>query len=221
VDGLSTAAGLSTFFVASGVSVWVIPAILFLLVIGASWVGIRWAFSEELLALRSAPQFNGLSTRQLRSILRSAVPSEFPPGATIVSEGEAGDAFYLLKEGRAKVVSSGTERATLGPSAYFGEVAVIDGGPRTATVIAETKVLTSRLTSHALIRTLQRYPSITRQIFLKLRGLLREEGDPVPYPEDAPVDHAVLVELCQRLRKVHDLDWSQPVPSRRWRLLRR
>ena|SRR2546425_8134649 len=205
---------------ASFVVAWVVPVILFVLVIVASWFVIRWAFSEELEAIRSAPIFNGLSTGQLRSILRSAVPVEFAPGETIVREGEDGDAFYLVKGGRAKVVARGVDKGMLGPRSYFGEVSVIDGGPRTATVVAEDKVTALKLTSQALRRTLQRYPSIERLIFLKLRALLIAEGDSVSYAEHDPVDQSVLAELSGRLRKFSDIDWSAPAPSRR-RSLRR
>ena len=219
--GLSAHAPLLVFLLGiSSVTAWVVPAILFVLVVIASWMGVRWAFSHEMSALRSAPLFNGLSTRQLRSILSSAVPTEFSPGATIVKEGEASDAFFIIKEGTAKVVAGGTERATLGPRSYFGEISVIDGGPRTATVVAQTKVSALQLTSRGLTRTLERYPSITRLIFLKLRALLQAEGDSVP-SDDTAVDHSVLVDLCHRLRKYRDLDWSPPTASRRRSLLRR
>jgi CRP-like cAMP-binding protein len=205
---------------ASFVAAWVVPAILLVLVIVASWVGVRWAFSEELEAMRSAPLFNGLSTRQLRSILRSAAPVEFTAGETIVREGEDGDAFYLVKEGRAKVLAMGADKGMLGPRSYFGEISVIDGGPRTATVIADTKVTALKLTSQALRRTLQKYPSIERLIFLKLRALLIAEGDPVAFTEHDPIDQSVLAELSGRLRRFRDMDWSAPAPSRRWRLRR-
>lgn len=204
--------------VASFVAALVVPAILLVLVIVASWSWVRWAFSEQLGALRSAPLFNGLSMSQLRSILRSAVPIEFRPGETIVKEGENGDAFYLVKEGRAKVLAAGAEKGTLGPNSYFGEISVIDGGPRTATVVAETKVSTLKLTSQGLHGTLEKYPSIARLIFLKLRALLTAEGDSVPYAEDDPIDQAVLAKLGERLRKFRDIDWSAAAPSRRRRL---
>ncbi len=137
-----------------------------------------------------------------------------------MKEGEASDAFFIIKEGTAKVVAGGTERATLGPRSYFGEISVIDGGPRTATVVAQTKVSALQLTSRGLTRTLERYPSITRLIFLKLRALLQAEGDSVPSDETA-VDQSVLVDLCQRLRKYRDLDWSPPIASPRRSFLRR
>jgi CRP/FNR family cyclic AMP-dependent transcriptional regulator len=219
--GFSANAPPSPFFLsASSVTVWVVPAILFVLVIIASWMGIRWAFSHEMSALRSAPLFSGLSAAQLRSILSSAVPVEFSPGTTIVNEGEASDAFFIIKEGTARVVAGGSQRATLSPRSYFGEISVIDGGPRTATVTAQTKVSALQLTSRGLTRTLERHPSIARLIFLKLRALLQAEGDSVP-PEDAAVDHSVLVDLCHHLRKYRDLDWSPTPPPRRRTLLRR
>src|SRR5439155_23439074 len=100
------------------------------------------------------------------------------------------------------------------PGGYFGEISVIDGGPRTATVIAKDNVSALTLTSQKLMRTLDRYPSIARLIFLKLRVLLLAEGEPVPYSESDPVDHEVLAELGQRLRKFHGIDWSPTGPSR-------
>src|SRR5437762_12809885 len=110
---------------ASFVAAWVVPAILLVLVIVASWVGVRWAFSEYLEAIRSAPLFNGLSASQLRSILRSAVPVEFAAGETIVREGDDGDAFYLVRGGRAKVLDRGAEQGVIGPCSACGEISGI------------------------------------------------------------------------------------------------
>src|SRR5437588_6257928 len=101
--------------VATVVAAWLVPLILLVLVLAGAWIGVRWAFSEELAALRATALFSGLSTQQLRSILRSMVPIEFAPGATIVREGDEGDSFYLLRGGRARVLVRGEERATLGP----------------------------------------------------------------------------------------------------------
>ena len=73
------------------------------------------------------------------------------------------------------------------------------------------------LTSQALLHTLDRYPSIARLIFLKLRSLLVAEGESVPYAEDASVDQAVLTDLGQRLRRFREIDWAPADPSRRRR----
>ncbi len=207
--------------IASVVVDWLVPAILFVLVVTAAWIGIRWTSSEDLAALRSAPLFNGLSTRQLRSILANAHPMTFSPREKLTSQGEPGDRFYLVKEGEAEVLIGGVEKGTIGPGGYFGEISVIDEGPRTATVVARTRVAALELTSQDLLRTLDRYPSIARLIFLRLRALLTAEGEPVPYAESDPIDHAVLADLGQRLRKLHGIDWSPAGPKRRWRRLGR
>ncbi len=215
-DGLR----IDCLMVGSVIIGWLVPLLLLVLVLIGAWIGVRWAFSDELGALRSTALFSGLATRQLRSILRSMVPIEFPPGTTVVREGEQGDSFYLIKAGRARLLVRGEERAVLGPGTYFGEISVIDGGARTATVVAADKLSALELKANALRRLLRGYPSISRLIFLRLRTLLREENAPAPPAEDAPVDQAVLVDLCGRLRAVRDLDWSPSTPARRWRLRR-
>src|SRR5438105_3591435 len=172
-----------TMVIASVVAAWLVPVILLVLVLAGAWIGIRWAFSEELNALRSTALFSGLSTTQLRSILRSMVPIEFSPGATIVKEGDAGDSFYLIREGQARLLVKGEDPATLGPGTYFGEVSVIDGGVRTATVIARDKISALELTATALRRSLRKYPSIARLIFLRLRSILHAENAPAPHAE--------------------------------------
>jgi CRP-like cAMP-binding protein len=220
MDILAGGTPVSVALVATVVAAWLVPLILLVLVLAGAWIGVRWAFSEELAALRSTALFSELSTAQLRSILRSMVPIEFAPGANIVREGEEGDSFYLIRAGRARHLVKGTERATMGPGTYFGEVSVIDGGVRTATVVAEDNVSALQLTASALRRLLRKYPSIARLIFLRLRTVLQEENAPAPHAEDAPVDQDLLVDLCRRLRAVRDLDWSPSVPAHRWRLRR-
>src|SRR6266487_3659922 len=104
---------------ASVVVVWLVPSILVVLVVTATWLRIRSTSSEDLAALRSAPLFNGLSTRHLRSILANAHPVTFSPGEKLTSQGEPGDRFYLVKEGEAEVLIGGVEKGTIGPGGYF------------------------------------------------------------------------------------------------------
>src|SRR5262245_30461086 len=89
-----------------------------------------WA--EVLAAL---PLFATMRKRQVRRLAKSVSVRDYEPGASIVQVGEAGDAFYLLLEGRAAV--AGKSRV-LRPGDFFGEMALLDGGPRSATITATT-----------------------------------------------------------------------------------
>ena len=201
------------------VSSWLVPALIFLILIGASWAGLRWIRSEHIEALACTPLFSRLPRNTLRSILGSAHAVEFLPGDAIVREGERGKGFFV-KEGTARVLVGGIERARLRPGAYFGEIAVIDGGPRTATIAAETQMSTLELAPAAFRRLLDTEPSIASSVSRELARRLQTVGGPRESGED-PVGDNSLEELCARLRRIDDPDWAQPAvsPRRGLRLL--
>jgi CRP-like cAMP-binding protein len=128
--------------------------------------------------LRSVPLFQGLSARELREILRAGTEVEFREGTTIVSEGLAATDFYLLLDGEAEVLVRGRRRRTLHPGDYFGEISVMDGGPRSATVTAKTRVLALRLNRPSFLRLLDREGSIGRKILLVMSERLRAAERP-------------------------------------------
>jgi CRP/FNR family cyclic AMP-dependent transcriptional regulator len=203
---------------AGWVTAWLVPALLAVLVLGASWLGLRWAYSGDLASLGSLPLFAVLSRRHLRSVARSARRVEYPPGAVVTEEGEFGDSLYVIETGTAMVSVKGDRKATLGPAGYFGEVAVIDAGPRTATISAETHLSTLELPSDSMQRLLDKDPAFRRAIFLGLQGILRNAGAVVPEDHGSSVDRATLTDLCRRLRQLQPADWAQPRPST-WRWL--
>jgi CRP/FNR family transcriptional regulator, cyclic AMP receptor protein len=206
----------ASFLAASAAASWLVPALMFLLVIVVSLAGLRWIRSEHLEALRSVPLFSSLSKHQLMRILRAARAIEFQPSVEIIREGEAGKGLYTVTDGSAKVLVDGNQLATLGPGSYFGEIAVIDGGPRTATIVAATRVSTLELTPSAFLRILDGEPQLARALSAELCGRLRDTGgDSGDCGDDAPVDRARLVELCQRLRRTEHPDWTPGTPSRR------
>lgn len=84
------------------------------------------------------PLFSDLEPRELKRIADSFKERQYAAGETIASEGSSGAGFFVIGEGQAKVTVHGEERATLGPGEYFGEIALIDEGARTATITAET-----------------------------------------------------------------------------------
>jgi CRP-like cAMP-binding protein len=196
---------------------WIVPAAMFLIVVAVAWLGWRWIRGEHLAALGAIPLFAGLSERELLSILSSTRATDFSPGASIVTEGERGKGFFVITRGRTSVNVGGSEVATLGEGSYFGEMGAFDGGPRAATITAETAVSVLELTPAALRRILDREPAVARSIFLELRRRLEEAGDATPGPDDASVTSARLVELSQRLRGIQHPDWAeQRSPKHRW-----
>jgi CRP/FNR family cyclic AMP-dependent transcriptional regulator len=131
--------------------------------------------------LRSVPLFQGLSERELVEILRAGRELEFAPGESIVEHGLKAMDFYVILDGEAKLEVPGGRTATLGPGDYFGEISLLDGGPRTATITAETRVWTLRLDRSRFIPLLDRHGSIGRKILAEMAARLRtaESNRPV------------------------------------------
>ena len=90
--------------------------------------------------LRKVPLFADLGRRELDQIAGSMKERNFEEGKTLTAEGEGGVGFFVIEDGRAKVSVRGQERGELGPGDYFGEIALISEGSRTATITAETPV---------------------------------------------------------------------------------
>ena len=185
--------------IADVVTAWVVPAIIFVVVIIACLLGLRWLRGEHLEELRSVPLFSGLSDHELLWVLRTARAESFAPGATIIREGDIGGDFYLLTEGSVKVTADGAEVATLPAGSYFGEIALIDGGPRTATITATTPVSSLTLDPKAFLSTVDREPMIARAIYAELSKRLNATGDQID-DDVSRLDRAKLNEVCNRLR---------------------
>jgi len=96
--------------------------------------------------LQRVPLFSDLERKELEEIASSMKQRIFQPGQQIAVEGQSGVGFFVIEDGQAKVTVGGDERRTLGPGDYFGEVALISHGARTATVTAETELKTYGMT---------------------------------------------------------------------------
>jgi CRP-like cAMP-binding protein len=88
-------------------------------------------------SLRTIPLFSGCDRRELSQVARLGTVVEVRDRATLTVQGRPGHEFVLVMAGRARCLIDGTEVATFGPGDYFGELALLDGGPRTATVVAD------------------------------------------------------------------------------------
>jgi CRP-like cAMP-binding protein len=86
--------------------------------------------------LRRVPLFQGLDDKHLKRIADNFTERTFTAGQELVTEGSGGVGFFVIESGEARVTVDGNPRRELGPGDYFGEVALIDGGVRTATITA-------------------------------------------------------------------------------------
>jgi CRP-like cAMP-binding protein len=92
--------------------------------------------------LRKVPLFAGLDDKELESLADEFNERRFSPGDTVALEGEGGLMFFVVESGEATVEVHGEEVGQLGPGAAFGEIALIDRRPRTATVTARSDLRT-------------------------------------------------------------------------------
>ncbi|MFN2488623.1 MAG: cyclic nucleotide-binding domain-containing protein [Actinomycetota bacterium] len=116
--------------------------------------------SQQLSVLKTVPIFSSCTSKELGSIADVVKEVEFPAGKVICKEGETGVGLHVVVEGETKVQIGGRTRRRLGPGAFFGEIALLDGGPRSATVIAETPVKTLSIASWSFKALIKSQPSL-------------------------------------------------------------
>ena len=123
--------------------------------------------------LARVPLFAGLSKRHLRGVAGIAREQRFDEDATVAEEGKRGDDFYVIVAGEAKVVRRGRTVASLIPGDFFGEIALLDGGPRTASVIAKTPLQVMAVNRKPFQAMLERDPDVVLRMLEELAGRLR------------------------------------------------
>jgi CRP-like cAMP-binding protein len=126
--------------------------------------------------LASVPLFKDLPPRDLRRVAGLAEETWFNAGRVVVEEGQPGSSFYVILDGEARVTKGATARplARLGPGDHFGEMALLDGQPRSATVIAETSLDTVRIRRAAFRELLKKEPEVGLRIMAGLAARVRE-----------------------------------------------
>jgi CRP-like cAMP-binding protein len=123
--------------------------------------------------LASVPIFSGCSRRELSIIARAAKEVSHREGTVVAREGERGIGLFLILEGQCSVTIGGKAKAMLGPGDFFGEVALLDGGPRTATVTAMSAVRLVGITGWVFRGLLMEHPSIALKTLEAVAGRLR------------------------------------------------
>jgi len=129
--------------------------------------------TEIIERLPSVGLFSGCSKKELRAIAGAVKEVSRPAGDVLAAEGDSGVGFFLIVEGTAKVVVNGRSRTKMGPGDVFGEIALLDGGPRSATVVAESPVRLLGLTAWVFKGLVEQNPSIALKLLEVVAGRLR------------------------------------------------
>jgi CRP/FNR family transcriptional regulator, cyclic AMP receptor protein len=126
-------------------------------------------------ALASIPLFSQLSTRQLRHLLKGSSEDTYDAGTTIVREGGRSTSMFILVDGTARIEHDGKKIARRAPGEFFGEIAMIDGRVRSASVVAETSITCVIVPRDALKKLVMNEPAAAWTLLQTLATRLRGE----------------------------------------------
>jgi len=123
--------------------------------------------------LRRVPLFSGFSERDLRQVIETSKIVEARAGAVLTTAGEPGDSFFVIIDGKAAVQTPVGVGDPLEPGDFFGEMSLLDGEPRSATITAKTAVRLLVVERAHFWRLLDEAPGLTRQILMVLSRRVR------------------------------------------------
>jgi CRP-like cAMP-binding protein len=128
-------------------------------------------------ALRTIPLFSGMSDRSIEIIAEIVRDTSFPAGASLVKEGEPGESFMIIREGTATVDQGGRRLRELGAGDFLGEISLIDGGTRTASVTATDPVAVMVIDRPGFQRLMSEFPVIRFDLVSALTQRLRQRAE--------------------------------------------
>jgi CRP/FNR family transcriptional regulator, cyclic AMP receptor protein len=134
---------------------------------------VNWGRTRKIELLAQMPLFSACTRRELGQVASLTVPAELPSGSILTREGAAGGLAYVIASGNAEVTRNGRRLATLGPGAVVGELSLIDGEPRSATVRARTDLDVLEVDRRDLDKLLRKMPSVRRKLLESLATRLR------------------------------------------------
>lgn len=130
--------------------------------------------SNKTAFLRKVPLFDGLSSKQLERVARLADQVEVSVGKRLATIGEVGRELFVIVDGEAVVTTRKGRTVKLGRGDFFGEMSLIDGAPRSATVESETPMQLLVIGQREFWQLLADVPPIARKIMTTLSGRLRD-----------------------------------------------
>jgi CRP/FNR family transcriptional regulator, cyclic AMP receptor protein len=129
---------------------------------------------EQLDMLARVPLFSACSQKELREVARLGTPIDVSAGRQLTREGNRGSEFFLVLKGRAQCTINGRKVASFRDGDFFGEMALLDQGPRTATVTADTDMRLLVVSAREFAELLNEAPSIGRKMLQTLASRLRD-----------------------------------------------
>jgi CRP/FNR family transcriptional regulator, cyclic AMP receptor protein len=130
-------------------------------------------------ALAACPFFSGLSRNELLEVAKITEDLEVDEGKPLTREGQSGSEFFVIVNGEVLVTKGGQELRTLGPGDFFGEIALLEDSPRTATVTAKTPLRFFVLTRQAFRSLLAHQPEIEQKVLSALEERVRATSENV------------------------------------------
>lgn len=118
----------------------------------------------KLAVIRRLPLFANCSEAEIADIAAIADELWLPKGKELTHEGAEGQEFVLLVSGSAEVYKRGRHVATLGPGGFVGEIALLTGRPRTATVVSTSSVLVLVIARHRFLTLVDRLPGVRARL---------------------------------------------------------
>lgn len=131
------------------------------------------AVNRVMNQLGKVPLFSDCSQRDLQTIARVVKDIDHPSGTVIAREGEPGIGLFVIAEGSAEVSIGGKKKSVLKAGDFFGEIALLDGGPRTATVTATSDVKLLGLTEWVFRGLILEHPGLAVKTLQAMAGRLR------------------------------------------------
>jgi CRP-like cAMP-binding protein len=132
------------------------------------------ARNSYLDSLSQIPLFSSMSRRDLQKIAKASDEIDVPGGKVLVEQGTRGREAFVIIEGNATVKRNGRKVATFGPGDHFGELALLDGGPRTATVVADTPAKVLVIGQREFAGVLDEVPGLARKMLATLASTIRD-----------------------------------------------
>jgi CRP-like cAMP-binding protein len=141
---------------------------------------VKLANKLKIEMLAGVPLFAGLSKRQLQEVARGCTSRRWPSECCVVPENTKSQVCYIIVEGTVDVSRHGHTIAQLGPGEFFGEVALFDPGPRSASVTTTSEMTTIELSRQSFMSVAGDNAAILLRMLEGLAKRLRETTDKLP-----------------------------------------